>query len=311
MGSKDLKDAIDRHLFVPLGDELAEQLNEISSSMMKDYNIFVFENYVRDFFEGNVSRSFMRSFNLAFEKKYGEMLYLPSIVYVILEFYLVFLVIQSVNEEASTKLKLSYVVKNYAVMRKMSGKEVLCPDWVLKIYYFNERNKTKPVTHVSYSQLLDSVTPFNSWEKTGIDVNNDEIFHQLRSLCIAGYRGKLNEFVSRQSFKELNSPFAQVYLLVSKMVKEWHWEYVAASPVRVILDYFGEKAKKRKKLSKIVDEVLENISTTDMVKPSMKSSILLSGLAGGKSSCLDNSMFTVMEFGVYLYNELLLEYFNN
>ena len=64
-------------------------------------------------------------------------------------------------------------------------------------------------------------------------------------------------------------------------------------------------------LSKIVADVQSGVAKDYIVKPNEASSILLLRINDGKNTALDDRMFSVLEFGVYLYYEMLLENFNN
>jgi len=60
-----------------------------------------------------------------------------------------------------------------------------------------------------------------------------------------------------------------------------------------------------------VEEVTAVIVKEQLVTPGEGSSILLSRIVEGKNAMLDERMFSALEFGVYLYYELLLETFNS
>lgn len=312
MESKELKRVIDKHLFVSIDEGFAERLHEVSLSMTGEVDMGILESCVSAFFSNNVYAPFKGMYETAYKNKYGEEeLHLSHIVYVILEAYYVRLTLSSDGVSEGQKLQLSYMVKNYAVMRKGSWNQLLCPDWILAIYEYNDRHKYKPIKCNSYSQLINAVVQSKDWSATGLDISNQETYNQLRSLCISGNRGKLNSYVKSLSFCNIVSPFAKVYLLVLKMVKEWQWKYVDTSPIFKIREVLGDAYKKRKNLSNIADEIVDNVPHTDIYNPNKNSSILLKRIAENQIMGMEASMFSVLEFGVYLYNELLLETIND
>ena len=152
---------------------------------------------------------------------------------------------------------------------------------------------------------------YSNWDETGLEISDTDIYDQIRSLCVDGVHGKLNEFVSSFGYQNLSSPYTQVYVLVEKMVKEWNWKYISSCPVEIIRESLGDNAKKRKSLGKIVADVRAEIVNGQLFKPKEVSSVLLSCLYHGESSALDEQKFSVLEFGVYLYFEMLLETFND
>ncbi len=311
MESKELKRVIDKHLFVPIDEGIAERLHEVTLSMTNKIDVGIMESCVCDFFSNNVNAQFRGVFETTYKNKYGEDLHLSYIVYVILEAYYVSQALMSDGISESQKLQLSYMVKNYAVKRKGSWNQLLCPDWILTIYEYNNHHKYKPGKHTSYSQLINAVVKSKDWSATGLEISNQEIYNQLRSLCISGNRGNLNSYVKSSSFCNVVSPFAKVYILVVKMVKEWQWKYVDASPIVIICEVLGDESKKRKNLNNIADEVIANVPPTDIYNPNMKSSILLRRIAENQNIGMEAIKFSVLEFGTYLYNELLLETIND
>ena len=311
MESEELKRVIDKQLFIPIDEGFTEQLHEVMLSMIDEIDIGEMESCVSAFFSNRAYIPFMVKIETTYKYKYGEELHMPYIVYVILETYYVRLALSSDGIGEGQKLQLSYMVKNYAVMRKGSWNQLLCPDWILAIYEYNDRHKYKPIKCNSYSQLINAVVQSKDWSATGLDISNQETYNQLRNLCISGNRGKLNSYVKSLSFCNIASPFAKVYILVLKMVKEWQWKYVDTSPIFKIREVLGDAYKKRKNLSNIADEIIANVPHTDIYNPNKNSSILLKRIAENQIMGMEANMFSVLEFGVYLYNELLLETIND
>ena len=73
----------------------------------------------------------------------------------------------------------------------------------------------------------------------------------------------------------------------------------------------GENAKKRRQLGNIVADITTCLQKEQMIKPNEGSSFLLTRIAEGSNTSLDKRMFSALEFGVYIYYELLLETFNS
>ena len=100
-------------------------------------------------------------------------------------------------------------------------------------------------------------------------------------------------------------------MIVKKMINDWQWKYVERSPVNKLTDILGQDAKKRKNLGNITNDIRTGLPAKQIIKPKMKSSILLKKIYDGGSSEIDGMMFSSLEFGVYLYYELLLETYEN
>lgn len=308
MGSKDLKRVINQYLFAPLSDELVELLHDIALMMTENIDTGKVETYARSFFFNEASYQFQYPFNQKFKEKYGEGLQLPTIVYVILEMYVIGLCIDSDTMNVSLKNKFSLIVKNTAVLRKGNWKGIVCPDWVLKVYNYSNQNRCKTINCTqSFSQLINAVVPCNNWAETGLDIMGQEVYNQIRGLCAAGVRGRVASYVNNDEYKSLDNPFACVYVLVIKMVKEWNWKYIETNPVKKLNEVLGNEAKKRKNLNNIADDIRNRVNSSYLIKPTMKSSILLKRVNDGTKSKIEGTKFSALEFGVYLYYEMLLE----
>ena len=219
MESKELTRAINAHLFVPMEETLIEQLHKVIIQLTADVDTDMIENYTRAFFKNEADWSFKRLIGQKYEEQYGKALSLPSIVYIVLEVYFVRQCIQSDTVDVGLKLQFSYIVKNFAVLRKGSWEGVICPDWIINIFQYSDSHACKLAdSGVNYSQIIETILPCSNWAQTGLDINNQEIFNQLRSLSAAGLRDRMNGYVESNAFKGMNNPFAQVYKIVVKMV---------------------------------------------------------------------------------------------
>ena len=312
MESKDLRSLINEHLFVPISEELAGQLQSVVVTQVTVMTAEMVTKYAKSVFRNKVEWEFKNAIQTKYKEQFGESLIMPDIVYLILEGYTLRQMIQSDAINVNLKTKSSLIVMNCAVIRKGSWDGIVCSTWLMDIYrYYEVYSKKNVINYVAYNGLLKAVLPKNQWSETGLELTEKAVYDQIRSLCTIGVRGELSWYISSLEFKKISSPFAKAYLLAKKMVKEWNWKYISDSPIEKMRVALGEETKKRKQLGKIVEEVKGVVANDYIVKPIEGSSILLARIADGKNIMLDERMFSVLEFGVYLYYELLLETFNS
>ena len=312
MESKELRAVINRHLFVPVSEEMARQLQDVVVTQMSGITAETVTKYAKAVFRNQVDWTFKNAIQTKYKEQFGESLTMPNIIYLILEGYILRQMIQSDAIDVNLKAKSSLIVRNCAVTRKGNWDGIVCSMWLIEIYgYYEEYCKKKVINSVTYYNLLKAVTPKAQWAETGLVISENAVYDQIRSLCANGVRGELSWYIRSHEFKSISSPFAKVYLLAKKMVKEWNWKYISDSPIEKMRVALGEEAKKRKQLGKIVSDVTTGVAKEQIVKPIEGSSVLLSRIAEGKSIMLDERMFSALEFGVYLYYELLLETFNS
>ena len=312
MGRKELKTIINKYLFVPITDELAEQLHAVADTIAAETGFESASTYVRSSYLNQASPLFKGRVQTLYIEQYGESLQLPALVYAILETYTVMLVMLSEKTSEETKNRISLTARNYSVLRKGNFGRLLCPEWVMQMNDYYAIHGSKQYAESSnYTSLLNAVISKAHWSETGLDILDQNVYDKLRGLCVAVVRGRVSGFVSSATYQNVQSPFAQVYLLVKKMVYEWQWTYISASPVKRVLEVMGEKAGKRKRLCNIVNEVVNETGEDNLVLPKNPSSILLERIKDGRQLFIDSRTFNVLEFGVYLYYEMLSESYKN
>lgn len=312
MERKDLIIEINKHLFDPIPDELAEQLHSVVVNIVPEVSTEMVEEYAKAVFKNQVEWKFKVFVQTKYKDQYNRELVMPKVVYLILEGYVLWQIIQSDDISAELKAKFSLIVRNYAVIRKGKWDGIVCAKWLIEIFnYYKEYCKKIVVGNISYNDLLKSVIPKRQWAETRMDMADMDVYAQIRCLCASGMRGRQRYFVESSEFKSIRSPFAKVYLLVKKMVEDWNWKYISESPVDKLREALGIDVKRRKQLAKIVAEVTSGVAKNQIVKPSENTSLLLARISDGKAKALDERMFSVLEFGLYLYYELLLENFNS
>lgn len=311
MTSKELCEAINTSLYLPIPEELGERLIAIINAMIPDIEMKDVQACSCAFFRNEVSLPFKEKFQGQYKDTYGDDLLLPNIAFEVLETCQLLAFLNSDNIDNQLKAKASLVVRNNAIWRKGNWKDILCPLWIEKMYAYYPKYGTQGVIkYTNYDSLLKGIVPYSTIDDLNLDLNDQNVYNQLRSLCKSILEEQVRNFTRTSDFKDIDSPFTQVYWLVSKMVVEWQWKYIDASPVRRIVAAMGDKVKKRKTLCKIVSD-LKKESQFGVVSPRHKSSVLLFRLSEDKNTELDGQQFSVLEFGVYLYYELLLEYYTD
>lgn len=312
MISKELCEAINVYLYIPMHDNVGERLLEVINALVTVVEMSDVHNCSRAFFRNEVCLSYKVKFQTQYKNTYGEDLVLPDVVFKVLETCQVLALLQSDDIEDELKAKTSLIIRNNAIWRKDNWNGVLCPTWIEQMYACYPKYGIKDITcNYNYDSLLQAIVPHNTWNDTDLDINVQETYNQLRSLCKSMVREQVQDFANTTDFKCIVSPFTQVYLLVSKMVAEWHWKYVDHSPVKMIIAAMGDSVNVCKMLRGIVSDLKKELSGTSVVVPKEKSSVLLFRIYEDMNMELDARKFSVLEFGVYLYYELLLENYND
>ena len=299
-------------MYIPIHEDVSVQLLNVINTLCPILETNDVHNCIQAFFRKEVCSLYKGKFQTQYKNIYGENLILPNIVFKVLETCQVLALLQSDDVEDDQKTKISLIIRNNAVWRKEDWNGVLCPMWIEKMYTYYPKYGIKDIAgNYNFDSLLQAIVPHNTWNDTDLDINAQKTYNQLRSLCKSVVREQVEDFANTTDFKCLLSPFTQVYLLVSKMVAEWHWKYIDLSPVKMIIAAMGDNVNGCKMLSGIVSDLKKELSGTSIVVPKEKSSVLLLRIHEDMNMELDVRKFSVLEFGVYVYYELLLENYND
>lgn len=311
MESKELESLMNQYLFVPIPDKLAEQLHDVVDNLIPEMTSELVTKYAKAVFRNQADLTFMNNYQTMYKKLYGVALKMPRVAYVILMGFALSQTLQSDVVDAELKTKFSLIIRNCAVTRKGHWDGIICSKWLIEIYgYYEEYSKKMVICNVDSDNLLRAVMPNSQWEGTGLAITDKAVYDQIRSLCVSEVMANLDKYVASSEFGSIYSPFVKAYLLVRRMV-EWNWKYISESPVGKLRKALGENAKKRKQLGKIISDMAAGVAKEQIVKANEGSSLLLARMSEGQDLILDECMFSALEFGVYLYYELLLETFNS
>lgn len=312
MGNDDLMCAINAHLFIPLDGKIIERLQYNVMQLLLEADINMVEDCTYSFFINVVSPDFRNSFDMNYQKLYKDSLFLPDIVYVILEIFFVRKCIEADDISANVRRKYSCVVRNFAVLLKGRWSNLKCSDWVIGMYKYSnvDIDKSKHTGTPSQS-FLNSILPYDNWDDTGLDISNINIFRQIHDLCIVATKNHFNNFIDSFAFLKYSSPFVRVYMLFCKMMNNYDWKYLSIEPPKIIISTMGKASTEKKKFRRIVDIIRNELNSDDLYKPTMKSSVLLRKVFSNYHCGIEECMFSVLEFGIYLYYELLLESYND
>ena len=134
MESKQLTNAINKHLFVPIPEDLAGHLQEVVVNHVSGMTADLVTNYANAVFRNLVDWKFKNTVQTKYKEQFGGTLTLPNIVYLILEGYALRQMVESDTFDSRQKAKFSLIVKNCAVIRKGSWDGIVCSKWLIEIY---------------------------------------------------------------------------------------------------------------------------------------------------------------------------------
>lgn len=285
---------------IPYSEELINILVAACKSYEIDDEFARIDELVVAFVTGEISNSFENHIRTAMKSKdFNE---IPTNeVFVRLAQYVVLTTIFD-NEDEQNRAICASKMMNYMLVAKNLKRPVPNKEYILAAYDYhishyldNLDRLTAEVESNLRSTVPDASFPLEISEK---DADGLRLVFKESTL----YR--IEQLLMSESIQSLENPFVRIYVGLSKMFETLPY-YLYNLNVKHIVGLLDKDEKKRKKLSNIIDDILnsnyrfeQNYSVT---------SVILSMINGEHQRVVEGVMLSQKEFAIYLYYELLTE----
>lgn len=115
---------------------------------------------------------------------------------------------------------------------------------------------------------------------------------------------RIERLLTSDLIQKIDNPFTRIYVGLSKMFENLPYLFYNLD-VKRIVGLLDKDEKKRKKLSNIIDDILNSDYKFD--QDYSETSVILSMINGKKQEVAGDLMLSQKEFAIYLYYELLIE----
>lgn len=290
-------------LIVPLTDDISNKLFEACAKFAnaEDFYIHKFEELSFQYINNGTDIDL----DLFISDNIGEDIMLPACVRHALTFFVLFTAIMdSPDDEKAALYSLS--LQNTLIRMKNNSSQLRYKEYLVQMFYHYESyiQDCIKIANDYPRELIKSI--FNNDEFTVSDLGTDDV-EGLRYMALVSWNQELKTYVNE--LKEEN-PYIRVALFLEHYFNNLP-HYGMPCDVKVLMNLCVTKSKVRPKLRHIMKQI-EDTGLLFSDHESVESCVLLNMLYNENVDEIDmafmNEYFSVKEFFVYLYHELMLDY---
>lgn len=295
----------------PYDPVITSRLEAICESMAAEITVENIDRYIASFVFNKPDWEIKKEV----EGKYKEMypkedpLILPPLFAIVLS--------QNITIEAITRklegrnrATASLILMNYMFYRKGSLTRLILPNHITDMYYkldsyIDEKDTISIAGEQKHlGKILSKPNYLNE------HYNDEDVKREVREMAKITMLYKRQIIIDKYKKEKENSLFVRVYDCLVEIIGQAKWLFMKNDIKQLLAEVVNEdEQKKQFTIESIVNELIKAKVTLpyDNLK---ESSLLLRYIKGqeGIPSELKNKRLTVMEFGVYVYYELLLEH---
>lgn len=295
----------------PYDPEITSRLESICESMAEEVTVENIDRYIASFVFNKPDWEIKKEV----EDKYQEMcpeeapLILPPLFAIVLS--------QNITIEAITRkldgrnrATASLILMNYMFYRKGSLTRLILPNHITDMYYKLDRYiDEKDTINIAGEQnhLGDILSKPNYLNE---HYNDEDVKREVREMAKMTTLYKRQIIIDKYKKEKKKNLFVRVYDYLVEIIDQTKWLFMKNDIKQLLVEVVSEdEQKKQYTIESIVNELIK-AKVTMPYENLEESSLLLRYIKGhdGIPAELKSKRLTVMEFGVYVYYELLLEH---
>ena len=305
-----LQKLLNEVLIPPFDAIITERLASICDAMADEVTVKDIDRYIVPFVTNVPEMAFKNEVEEKYASDYPdeEPLVLPPLFAIVLAQYIVIEVISEKLEERD-QATASLILMNYMLYRKGSLIRLMLPEYIRQMYFKMDAyvdNQDTIVENGSFEHLAGLLADANYLEK---HCDEDDMKAEVRRMAKQTHLYRLQGIVEQYTFRKDLQPYLRVYLFVQELMKQTAWKFLKTDVVQMLKEILTEDEQKK---SLTVDNIINELRRVGAKVPygQIEGSSLLLRYINGENVPTEIATrgLTVMEFGVYVYYEILLEY---
>lgn len=310
-----LKRFLEGSAVIPYSDNILEAIDTACHSYNRDEHINIFElleNMVECFLTGKDDKNFHDFLNDSVKKE-GTLTVLPNVVVQRLAGYKSYIMVMEADSEENSSI-MSTIFMNYILLVKKRLNSIPCSDLILEIYkkhlscYIKDNDKLRNLNDTGLIKTIaEAENPIALLNEKEDQTN---INKQLLVLAKTAAFYQYDKTVNRNNIKNIEDPFARIFVVLCKMVHETSYCYYNYPFYLKSMELLSNDERKcRKSIGKIIDSV-QSYSDEWPEYLNSNSSLLLRLIKNENRESISTLLTTqigIKEFTVYLYYELMVE----
>lgn len=307
-----LQELLNEVVVTPYDAQIIERLTEICNETAESTTVDDIDGYIEAFVHNKPDMEFKKSVEENYAEKYPneEVIDLPPIFAIVLAQYIAIASITQYMDERD-QATASLILMNYLLFRKGSLTRLILPNHIKEMLSKIDTyiaNQDKIVADGEFEKMKEMLSEPNYLDE---HYQEAEIKAEVRKMAKTAYLYQQQIIVGKYKGVPEKKPYEKTYSFLSELLNNTPWKFTNNDIVALLRQVLTEEGqKKTATIENIVKELVEAGVELPYEKLE-KSSLLLNYVkSGGKDvpQELKTRRLTVMEFGIYLYYELLLEY---
>lgn len=285
---------------IPYSEELISILMTACNSYKGENDFVRIDELIVTFVTGNIPVTFKDYIRTAMKEEdfYEEP---TDEVFVRLAQYVVLNTIFN-NENKLNRAIYASKMMNYMLVAKALKHYIPNTEYIQKAYNYHISKylcDTDMLTEEAKS-VLRSTVPYANFP---LQISENDA-NDLRLAFKEATLYRIERLLTSDLIQKIDNPFTRIYVGLSKMFENLPYLFYNLD-VKRIVGLLDKDEKKRKKLSNIIDDILNSDYKFD--QDYSETSVILSMINGKKQEVAGDLMLSQKEFAIYLYYELLIE----
>lgn len=295
----------------PYDPVITSRLEAICESMAEEVTVENIDRYIASFVFNIPDWEIKKEVEGKYKEIYPEEnpLILPPLFAIVLS--------QNITIEAITRklegrnrATASLILMNYMFYRKGSLNRLILPNHITDMYYkLDSYIDEKDTINIAGEQNhLDNILSKPNYLNE--HYNDEDVKREIREMAKMTMLYKRRIIIDKFKKEKEKSLFVRVYDYLVEIIGQTKWLFMKNDIKQLLVEVVGEdEQKKQYTIESIVNEFIKAKLTLPFDNLE-ESSLLLRYIKGqdGIPAELKNRRLTIMEFGVYVYYELLLEH---
>lgn len=308
--TKLLQKMLNEVVVTPYDAEITERLAEICNTIAMGVKVKDIDNYIASFVLNSPNMIFKKKLEDEYANKYPneDPIVLPPLFSIVLALYITYIAITeylSGRDQATASL----ILMNYMLYRKGALARLILPDYIRQMYYkMND-----------YIDLQDDIEVSKTFKHLGKILSDKEyiakhydeegIKMEIRSMAKITHLYHQQMIVEKYKKEITHQQYVKTYQFLKEILEMAEWKFMNCDVVTLLKTVFAEEEQKK---TATIESIISELRQGKVKVPYEQigsSSLLLCYIAGKDVPIeIKARRLTVMEFGVYVYYEMLLEY---
>lgn len=294
----------------PYDAKITSQLATVCDAMAEEVSVYNIDRYIQSFVFNKPDWELKKEV----EEKYAEMfpeeekLILPPLFAIVLAQNMTFDAVTN-KMVGQDRAVASLILMNYMLYRKGSLTRLILPNHIAEMFFKLDDFISEKDT-IGKGDELKSIGNILSTPDYLIEhYNQDEVRKEVREMAKMATLYKRQAIIEKYRKQRTKSLYVKVYEYLSEVIEQTNWLFMKNDVKQLLTEIISEEElKKQATIEGIVNELMK-VGVKLPYETLEESSLLLKYIKKDPIPVeLKNKRLTVMEFGVYVYYEILLEH---